>query len=127
MNVNDWTKENRLLIAVGIVIAVGVVLFFSCGKLNAGERGIVIRFGKPVRVVQPGLYLKIPFMETIKVVNVRTETVVTQNMNASSKDLQEIAASVTTQCHYDPEMVVETYTHFGSDTFQQRLITPTIY
>lgn len=127
MNVNDWTKENRLLIAVGIVIAVGVVLFFSCGKINAGERGIVIRFGKPVRVVQPGLYLKIPFMETIKVVNVRTETVVTQNMNASSKDLQEIAASVTTQCHYDPEKVVETYTNFGYDNFQQRLIIPAIY
>ena len=127
MNLNDWRKETRLLIGVVIVVAALVLLFLACGKINAGERGIVIRFGKPVRVVQPGLYLKVPFMETIKVVNVRTETVVTKDMNASAKARQEIAASVATQCHYDPEKVVEIYTNVGYDNFQQRLIIPAIY
>lgn len=120
-------KETRLLVAVGIAIAAGAVAFLSCGKIEAGERGIVIRFGKPVRVATPGLYGKIPFVETIKTVNVRTETVVTRDMNASSKDLQEIVASVTTQCHYDPEKVVETYSKFGYDDFQRRIVVPAIF
>ena len=127
MNLNELNKETRVLVGIGVAVVAVAVAFLSCGKIDAGERGIVIRFGRPVRVVQPGLYAKIPFVEAIKTVSVRTETVVTRDMNASSKDLQEIAASVTTQCHYDPEKVVETYTNFGYDDFQRRLVVPAIY
>ena len=124
---NASLKDTGYLIPVALAVIALAVAFLSCGNINAGERGIIIRFGRPVRVVTPGLYAKIPFVETIKTVNVRTETVLTQGMNASSKDLQEVSASVTTQCHFDPEKVVETYSKFGYDDFQRRIVIPAIF
>ncbi len=120
-------KETRLLIGAAVVLAAVILTFLSCGKINAGERGIVIRFGKPVRVAEPGLYGKIPFVETIQTISVRTDTILTRDMNASSKDLQEVSAAVTTQCHFMPERVIETYTAFGFAEFRQRIIIPAIF
>lgn len=120
-------KDTGLLIPAAIAIILIATLFLSCGNVNAGERGIIVRFGRPVRVVTPGLYMKLPFIETITTVNVRTETVLTRDMNASSKDLQEVSASVTTQCHYNPDKVIETYSNYGYADFQRRIVIPAIY
>ena len=120
-------KDTGYLIPVAIAVIALVTIFLSCGNINAGERGIIIRFGRPVRIVTPGLYAKIPFIETVKTVNVRTETVLTKDMNASSKDLQEVSADVTTHCLFDPDKVIETYSMFVYDDFQRRIIIPAIF
>ncbi|MBD2803738.1 protease modulator HflC [Xenorhabdus sp. ZM] len=63
------------------IIAVLVALYSSVFTVKEGERGIVLRFSKVVRdandnpvVYEPGLHFKIPFVETVKTLNARIQT-----------------------------------------------------
>ncbi|MDB4335049.1 FtsH protease activity modulator HflK [bacterium] len=50
-----------------VVIIVGVLIFFSSAffKIEPEEVGVILRFGKFTKTVDPGLNFKIPFMETV--------------------------------------------------------------
>ncbi|OTA17865.1 protease modulator HflC [Xenorhabdus vietnamensis] len=70
--------RNSLIVAI---IAVLVVLYSSIFIVKEGERGIVLRFSKVVRdaenkpvIYDPGLHFKIPFVETVKTLDARIQT-----------------------------------------------------
>ncbi|MBE8596522.1 protease modulator HflC [Xenorhabdus sp. BG5] len=70
--------RNSFIVAI---IAVLVVLYSSIFTVKEGERGIVLRFSKVVRdaenkpiIYEPGLHFKIPFMETVKTLDARIQT-----------------------------------------------------
>ncbi|MDX7988829.1 protease modulator HflC [Xenorhabdus sp. 12] len=63
------------------IVAVLVVLYSSVFIVYEGQRGIVLRFGKVERdsenkpvVYQPGPHFKIPFIETVKTLDARIQT-----------------------------------------------------
>ncbi|URJ24523.1 protease modulator HflC [Candidatus Blochmanniella camponoti] len=63
------------------VICVIIVLFFSLFTIEEGHKGIILRFGKVLRdadnnslIYNPGLHIKIPFIETIKILDSRIQT-----------------------------------------------------
>ncbi|OTA20820.1 hypothetical protein Xbed_01073 [Xenorhabdus beddingii] len=63
------------------IAAILVVLYSSVFIVNEGQRGIVLRFGKVMRdaenkpmVYQPGPHFKIPFVETVKMLDARIQT-----------------------------------------------------
>ncbi len=82
---------------VVIVLAVLVVLYASLFVVQEGQRGIVLRFGKVLRdgenkplVYAPGLHLKIPFIETVKNLDARIQTMDNQAdrfVTSEKKDL----------------------------------------
>ncbi|URJ26118.1 protease modulator HflC [Blochmannia endosymbiont of Camponotus modoc] len=62
-------------------ICVIIVLFFSLFTIEEGHKGIILRFGKVLRdadnnslIYNPGLHIKIPFIETIKILDSRIQT-----------------------------------------------------
>jgi len=64
-----------------IVVVVLVALYASLFVVQEGERGIVLRFGKVLRdsenkpqVYTPGLHFKIPFVESVKMLDARIQT-----------------------------------------------------
>ncbi|PLR36346.1 protease modulator HflC [Chimaeribacter californicus] len=64
-----------------IVLVVLVALYASLFVVQEGERGIVLRFGKVLRddenkpqVYAPGLHFKIPFIESVKMLDARIQT-----------------------------------------------------
>ncbi|MCC8365203.1 protease modulator HflC [Xenorhabdus sp. PB61.4] len=66
---------------VFVIAAILVVLYSSIFIVYEGQRGIVLRFGKVVRdaenkpvVYQPGPHFKIPFIETVKTLDARIQT-----------------------------------------------------
>ncbi len=66
---------------VFLLIVVLVVLYASLFVVQEGQRGIVLRFGKVLRddenkpqVYSPGLHFKIPFIETVKSLDARIQT-----------------------------------------------------
>ncbi|UVK77216.1 MAG: regulator of FtsH protease [Sodalis sp. Fle] len=68
-----------------IAIMVMVVLYASLFVVQEGQRGIVLRFGKVLRdvdnkplIYNPGLHMKIPFIETVKNLDVRIQTMENQ-------------------------------------------------
>jgi membrane protease subunit HflC len=51
---------------IGITIAVLVLLAQTAFTIGEREQGIVVQFGNPKRIVQePGLYFKLPFVQTL--------------------------------------------------------------
>ena len=63
-------KNARLVIA----IILGAILIFSCFfVVETEEVGVIVRFGKYVRTEQPGLHMKIPFMEKVMKVPVERQ------------------------------------------------------
>ncbi|WP_074011909.1 protease modulator HflC [Candidatus Sodalis sp. SoCistrobi] len=68
-----------------IVVVVLVVLYASLFVVQEGQRGIVLRFGKVLRdgdnkplIYNPGLHMKIPFIETVKNLDARIQTMENQ-------------------------------------------------
>ncbi|MGP1931771.1 MAG: protease modulator HflC, partial [Arsenophonus sp. ET-DL12-MAG3] len=65
-----------------IVIIAGLVMFYaSIFTVQQIERGIILRFGKVMRdnenktiIYQPGFHFKIPFIEIVKMLDARIQT-----------------------------------------------------
>jgi membrane protease subunit HflC len=65
---------------IAIIVIVLVVLYMSIFVVKEGERGITLRFGKVLRdsenkplVYSPGLHFKIPFIESVKMLDARSD------------------------------------------------------
>lgn len=70
--------RNFLLFIVTCTI---IILFFSLFIVQEGHKGIVLRFGKVLRdsdrkpiIYSPGLHIKIPGLETVKILDTRIQT-----------------------------------------------------
>ncbi len=68
-----------------IIVVVLVALYASMFVVQEGQRGIVLRFGKVLRdnenkpeIFNPGLHFKIPFIETVKTLDARIQTMENQ-------------------------------------------------
>ena len=63
---------------VAILVVVGVIVVSSLFVVPEGQRAIVIQFGKiqedaenNVKVFSPGLHIKLPFIEDVKMFDAR--------------------------------------------------------
>ncbi|URJ25167.1 protease modulator HflC [Candidatus Blochmannia ocreatus (nom. nud.)] len=68
-----------------IIICVITLLLFSLFTIKEGHKGIILRFGKVLRdtdnkplICNPGLHIKIPFIETVKILDSRIQTMENQ-------------------------------------------------
>lgn len=61
------------MVKIGIVIVVLLVLLGQPAfVINEAEQGLILQFGKPVRIIQePGMYLKYPFIQDLIVFDKR--------------------------------------------------------
>lgn len=67
---------------LSLLLLVAFIAFNSCYIISEGNKGIVTRFGKVVRdsesalkIVDPGLHFKIPFIDKVKPMDVRIQTI----------------------------------------------------
>lgn len=123
-----------------LVLFVLALLFFgSFGTISAGERGIKTRLGAVVRTVEPGLYFKLPIIEDVARMEVKTRTVNydkngnegdaidTSQLSGASKDLQDVWIGVVVNYHVNAEKVTAIYTQYKSvDNFESNVIEPII-
>lgn len=80
-----------------ILIVVLVALYASLFVVQEGQRGIVLRFGKVLRddenkplVYAPGLHLKIPFIESVKMLDARIQTMDNQADRFVTKEKKDL-------------------------------------
>ncbi len=73
-----------LLIVIAIVVTVCIL---ACVKqINQYERGILFRFGKFVKILQPGWSVIIPIIESVRKVDIRTKASDVPAQEAITKD-----------------------------------------
>lgn len=113
---------------LGFVIMVAI--FGSFGAIDAGERGVRVRLGNVVGTVEPGLYFKIPFIEKVRKISVRTQTVTYERENplaSASADLQDVNIASVTNYHVDPAKVMDVYIRYKTlETFEESVIRPAV-
>jgi len=115
-------------ILIGVVLFVIVVLFivvWPFGIVDAGERGVLLRWGAVTEhVLGEGLYVRVPFMDRVVTMDVKIlkeEVLAT----AASKDLQTVNSKVALNYHIDPGLVAHIYQDVGTE-YRVRLIDPAL-
>lgn len=109
---------------VGVIVVL-VLLVGSIGSVGTGNLGVKTRFGAVTgSVLQPGIYMKIPFIESVKKVNVQTQKEQT-DAQAASSDLQNVSTKIAVNYAVDPAKVVNLFSTIGTN-YKETVIDPAI-
>jgi regulator of protease activity HflC (stomatin/prohibitin superfamily) len=99
----------------GAILFFGLILFKPFAIVNAGERGVVMRFGKVQDgILDEGIHLKLPIVTTVENLTVRVQKS-DITAQASSKDLQDVKTDVAVNWHIDPVKVNRIYQRIGDE------------
>ncbi|WP_413173007.1 prohibitin family protein [Anabaena azotica] len=83
--------------------------------VNAGERGILMKFGQVQnQVLGEGIHLIIPIVNTVKKINIRIQKQ-TISAEAASKDLQNVFTDVALNWHIKPEAANHIFQQIGGE------------
>jgi membrane protease subunit HflC len=89
--------NQRLLVLIGLAFVVGVILANTFFIVDQRQQVVVVNLGEPVRVInppggadQPGLYMKIPFVESLVVLDKRNQPIEAQKEEVISADQQRL-------------------------------------
>lgn len=116
----DWKLTG--LAFVGFII---LATIFGCFyTVESGERGVLLRFGEVVAVEEPGLHFKMPYIETVKTLSVRSQNVALQT-TIYSADTQAADVRLSINFQLNPSDVKKVYVTYGYD-YESRIIIPQI-
>lgn len=91
--------------------------------VDAGERGVLTRFGKVEEVLTPGLHFYNPFTESVTAMEIRTRKMET-DMECYTKDIQQAKMHVIINYNLTADKAGEMYQDVGYD-WEEKLIPQT--
>jgi len=128
LSVHDG-RQVRYNFSTGLPLFVlALVVFFlwmSFTTVDAGYRGVVLRFGAVTgRILEPGPHLITPFIETVRPISVQVEVEKLESQ-AASHDLQVVHTQVTLAYYQDPCCVADIWSKLNDDALD-RVVIPAI-
>src|SRR6478672_9600639 len=115
---------------IGTIAAIVVVLIIAAGSwytVDQTERGVRLRYGAVVGTAQPGLGFKIPLIDTVEKVSVKTSTYAWDKMNSYSFDQQPADLKISVTLRASPDKVSDLYAKFGRlDTAVNQVVSPAV-
>ncbi len=126
MDKNSWKKNGKkFILPIILAIAVLIVAAASIKIVPAGSTGVVMTMGKVNdTVMQEGLNFKIPFIQTVSVVNNKIQ-VVELDAPAVSKDLQTVNSVIAVNYRVGLDSSAKIYKNIGQD-YQNVLLLPAV-
>jgi prohibitin 1 len=122
-NNNTNNHHYALYLIGGIGLLVLAVIFRPFSIVNAGERGVVMQFGKVQdRVFDEGIHPITPIVTSVKNISIRIQNS-SFKADATSKDLQKMTAEIAVNWNVDPMRVNKVYQKIGDE---QQIITTII-
>lgn len=135
----DWEQLIFVMKRAVLGIIAVVILLGSFGTVSAGERGVKTRFSAVTGIKNQGLYFKLPLIERVHKMDVKTRTinydkngkegdaVDTSQLFGASKDLQDVQIGVVVTYHINPEKVGVIYSSYSSvDNYESNVIEPIV-
>jgi regulator of protease activity HflC (stomatin/prohibitin superfamily) len=120
-------KKRNYFIKLSLSIALITIIFFPFVVVEAGQRGVLMKFGEVQdQILEEGLHLIIPIINTVEKLSVRVQK---QEISAeaSSKDLQEVYTDVALNWHIVPKEVNLIFQQIGDEKqVVDRIINPVI-
>lgn len=115
------------LLAGAILLLIVAVLFKPFTIVNAGERGVMLQFGKVQdNVLDEGIHPILPIVTSVKHLSVRVQ----QNSftaDAASKDLQKVSTQLAVNWHIDAAQVNKVFQRVGDrEEILTSIITPAV-
>lgn len=112
-------------ITFGIIAFILAAIFFDCFyTVESGERGVLLRFGDVVAVEEPGLHFKMPLIESVQFLSVRSQNVALDT-NIYSADTQAAEVKLSVNFQLNPADVKKIYVTYGKE-YESRIILPQI-
>ncbi|WP_407900741.1 prohibitin family protein [Scytonema sp. NUACC26] len=114
-------------LAGGVFVLLLAIIFRPFTIVNAGERGVVMNFGKvQEQVLDEGIHPIMPIVTTVKTLSVRVRQN-TFHADAASKDLQKVTTELAVNWHIDPTRVNKVYQQVGDEEqIITGIITPAV-
>ncbi len=109
--VRRLTRRNLVIALAAIVLVLAA--FGSFFQIDQGERGIVLRNGKLIRVADPGLDFKVPIIDRVNRLSVRDHTVQLKT-EAYSFDQQPAMLLLSVTYRVPANKVANVYSEYGS-------------
>lgn len=116
--------------AIGVGFGAFAILLIISGcfvTVGAGQRGVLMTWGAvEPGVLDPGLHLKIPFVQSVAKMDVQVQN--SQDAEtAASLDLQDVTTTVATNWHILPADAEWVYQHIGNEAaLVVKIIKPAI-
>ena len=119
---------NRGLIGAAVAgLIVLAVILGSWYTVDQTERGVLLRTGAVIGTAQPGLGFKVPLIDTVEKISVKTITYSWEKMNSYSFDQQPADLKISVTLRASPEKVGELYAKFGSlATAVNQVVSPAV-
>lgn len=96
--------------------------------VDQGERVVLLRNGAIVETKEPGLHVKIPFIDTAKHISVQTNTLEYEKMATYSRDQQPAELKISVTFRAVPTKVEEIYSTYGSlQGLADRIVGPNVF
>src|SRR3954465_15137704 len=97
---------NRAIIGAAVAaIAIVAIVFGSWYTVDQTERGVLLRTGAVIGTAQPGLGFKVPLIDTVEKISVKTITYSWEKMNSYSFDQQPADLKISVTLRASPEKV----------------------
>jgi regulator of protease activity HflC (stomatin/prohibitin superfamily) len=125
INLNEFKKPNPRHIGIIIALIVAAIVGWSTFVIiPAGHRGVVLWWGSVERrIMGEGLNFIVPLAETVVKVDVKVQPHPFREIDASSKEYQNVKMTGMMNFHIDPAYVNDLYQKVGLD-FAEKVIDP---
>jgi regulator of protease activity HflC (stomatin/prohibitin superfamily) len=124
---NKKNKDVYIAVQLTLVIVFLAILSKFFVIVNAGERGVLMQFGKvQEQVLGEGLHVIFPTVYSVKKLSVRVQKQ-ESSAEASSKDLQDVFTDVALNWHIIPEEANAIFQQIGDEIeVVNRIIAPAV-
>ncbi|MEG4072636.1 prohibitin family protein [Microcoleus sp. Pol14C2] len=124
---NKKNKEFYIAVQLALLIVFLAILSNFFVIVNAGERGVLMQFGKvQEQVLGEGIHVIFPTVYTVKKLTVRVQKQ-ESSAEASSKDLQDVFTDVALNWHIIPEEANAIFQQIGDEKeVVARIIDPAV-
>lgn len=107
-------KIVKIALVTGISFLALLIIINSITFVEAGYVGVITRFGAVQRVANPGLVLRLPFVERVAKMETRTKKEQVE-ASAASRDLQEVKSTIALNYRLNGIKAVEMYQSVGTN------------
>ena len=121
-------KSLRPAILTGAIIIIALLIIGGVFvQIGPGQRGVLMTFGAVhAGVLDPGLHIKLPFMQSVIRMDVQVQNSQAAETSASL-DLQNVSTTVATNWHILPGDAEWVYQHIGDEAaLVDKIIRPAI-
>ena len=121
MKIEQFNIPVKSLVVVAAVVVAGIGSVYT---VNEGHIGIVKRFSEAKEQVNPGLHFKVPFIDSVEEIEVRTRKN-EEKMASSTKEQMPVTISVSVNWTVDKAAALELFRQYGGlSQFENRILDP---